>query len=166
MLHEVERSSAEFLAFNSRGKLVRGIHRATWDEFIERFVYNERREYLLRGLLAASLFLRAAGCREVYVGGSFTSKKFEPMDLDCVWKSEEVDWDYLDELAPVFLDPSRRAARIQKELFRGDFFPSEGVEARTKKTFFEFFQRDRQQRRRGLVALNITNIPDLKEIKK
>ncbi len=166
MLHEVERSSAEFLAFNSRGKLVRGIHRATWDEFMERFIYNEQRLWLVQGLLAASLFLRAAGCMTVYVGGSFTSSKREPMDLDVCWKSEEVNWDYLDELAPVFTDPGIEAGDVIKELFRGDYFPSEGIEGISKKTFLEFFQWDRQNRRRGVVALDIRVLPRREEMRK
>lgn len=155
MRHDLERESGGLPSFNSRGQLPHGIHRAAWEEFIRRFVYNERREELFEGLIRAAAYLSAAGCTTLYVGGSYVTKKQEPDDIDVVWKSEEVDWRLLRYIAPVFFEMKPGSPR-QKRLFGGEFFPSEGVETLSGKTFLEFFRRDRRGNRRGLVALDIT----------
>ena len=70
--------------FDSRGILPPGIHAASWQEFVERFGATKRRQFLLQGLKAALTELRSAGCRYVYINGSFVTDVPEPNDVDCV----------------------------------------------------------------------------------
>ncbi len=158
MVDEHRRGSGiELPAFDSRGRLPKGIHKASWAEFVRRFGYNDRRRALLHGLLRALRLLQLAGCRTIYIGGSFASGKQKPRDIDVVWSGAETDWGYLRRIAPVFFE-MKPGSPGQKALFGGEFFPAEGIEMESGLTFLEFFQRDRRQRRRGLVQLDITDI--------
>jgi len=146
------------LPFNSRGILKSGIYPLTWKAFCRLFVYNQKREELLRGLLRAISCLRQAGCRTIYIGGSFVSTKQNPSDIDVVWDSTKTNWQYLKKIAPVFFEMTSGSPK-QKRLYKGEFYPSEGIESISGMSFFDFFQRDRQPgRRRGLVQLDITRI--------
>ncbi len=107
---------------------------------VRRFGFTAKRSNLLRGLERALALLKAAGCRLVYVDGSFVTNKPEPADFDACWGVEGVDVEKLD---PVFLDFSNGRAR-QKRRFSGEFFPAELPEGATGKTFPEFFQTDKE----------------------
>lgn len=94
------------------GNLPPGIHEATWDEFSRRFGSNGHRRALLAGLKAALMALRSAGCRRLYIGGSFVTAKELPADFDACWEAGDVDPSLLD---PVLLDfRDRRAAQKAK----------------------------------------------------
>ena len=143
------------LTFNSRGKLPYGIHSISLAEFIEQFAYNPKRKYLLRGLIRAIRLLRRAGCRAIYIGGSYVSSKQKPNDIDVVWESKGMDWERVKRVAPVFLD-KRIGSDGQKERFGCEFYPSECTEKISKLPFLEFFQCDYEKgRRRGLVRIDI-----------
>ena len=92
-------------SFDERGNLPPGIHPATWDEIVERYATNERREQLLDGLRTAIESLHAAGCSRVYLDGSFITDKELPGDFDAYWEGGSVDPGLLD---PVLLDFSDR----------------------------------------------------------
>lgn len=126
--------------FTADGLLPRGIHPATLEEVFERFGGNERRERLLVGLTEALRLLHAAGCRRVYINGSFVTSKERPNDIDACWDISGVDVDALD---PVFFEfDNGRAA--QKARFGAEFFPAQVPEGITGKAFLDFFQVDRQ----------------------
>src|ERR1051326_3511072 len=93
--------------FDETGNLPPGIHWATWREFENRFGTNSRRKELLAGLRRAISVLRKAGCRTVFVDGSFVTTKELPGDFDACWSVEGVDPDLLD---PVLLDFSNGRA--------------------------------------------------------
>jgi hypothetical protein len=63
---------------------------------------------LLIGLREALARLKAAGCRLVYLDGSFVTSKPQPEDFDACWGVTGVDVESLD---PVFLDFSDSRAR-------------------------------------------------------
>jgi hypothetical protein len=67
-----------------------GIHTARWSALAERFSRNGHRQQLLAGLREAML-LHAAGCRRVYVDGSFATAKDFPGDMDALWDTAGVD---------------------------------------------------------------------------
>ena len=71
--------------FRRDGKLPAGVHPADWQEFGQRFGQTPPRERLLEGLLLAMRLLVLAGCRAVYVDGSFVTTKPEPGDFDACW---------------------------------------------------------------------------------
>ncbi len=138
--------------FDRTGRLPPGIHWVTWKEMVAVLGFTAKRVRLLAGLKEALGLLRAAGCRSIYVDGSFVTAKPEPGDFDACWAIEGVD---ADKLAPVFLDFSNSRAG-QKIRFQGEFFPADLPEGLTGKTFLEFFQTDKETGApRGILALDL-----------
>ena len=106
----------------------------------------------MTGLKAAMDSLRDAGCRTVYVDGSFVTGKEIPGDFDACWEMEGVD--------PVILDPvlltfdNGRAA--QKAKYMGELFPASHIADDDGFSFLDFFQTDRETgRRKGIVAIDL-----------
>jgi hypothetical protein len=138
--------------FDSYGRLPPGIHSATWKQIVDRLGFTSRRKMLLDGLRDALALLRAAGCRLVYLNGSFVTGKPEPGDFDACWGIDGVDVEKLD---PVFLDFSNSRAR-QKQRFSGEFFPADLPEGATGKTFLEFLQTDKETgNAKGILVINL-----------
>lgn len=132
------------------GDLPPGVHDATWDELVAAFGFNARRTELLRGLREALESLGRAGCTRAYVDGSFVTSKVSPGDFDGCWEIAGVDPDLLDpELLQ--LDEARAA---QKARYGGELFPAEAGADLGGTVFVDFFQRDREGRRKGIVALD------------
>jgi hypothetical protein len=128
-----------------------GIHVATWPELVERFGTNERQHDILAGLLRALQALKAAGCRRAYVDGSFVTSKEVPGDFDACWDHDGVDFDALD---PVLLDFNGHR-EAQKAKFEGEMFIADALGHR----FLDFFQLDRDGRPKGIIQINLTDIP-------
>jgi hypothetical protein len=103
---------------------------------------------LLDGL-SDGLRAAAAGCRQVWLDGSFVTSKDEPADFDACWDLEDVD---LDRLDPVLLNLSA-GRRAQKARCGGEFFPNV-VEAGSGLVFADFFQNDRDTGRKGIVVIH------------
>lgn len=118
---------------------------------MERFGWNERRRRLLDGLADALALLAAAGCRQVWLNGSFVTAKDEPGDFDACWALPGVDLDIVD---PVLLDLAN-GRRAQKDRFGGEFFPNV-IEAGSGLVFAEFFQNERDTSRKGIVVIDLT----------
>jgi hypothetical protein len=149
----------ELLPFNRDGILKRGIHTLTWEEFSKQFAYNPERQKLLRGLLRGIRLLQRLGCRAVYIGGSFVTKKQIPSDVDVIWESTGMSFERVKRNSPIFFEMTPGSPE-QKARFQSEFYPSGGKEGISGLTFLEFFQRDwREGRRRGIVKIDITYIP-------
>lgn len=139
-------------SFDESGNLPSGIHSATWDEIVERYATNEHRGRLLDGLREAIGSLRAAGCRRVYLDGSFVTDKAMPGDFDACWEAAGVDPALLD---PVLLDFSDRRA-AQKARFGGEIFPAQAAAEPGGTSYLDFFQRDGcTGRLKGIIAISI-----------
>ena len=82
--------------FDERGYLPQGIYEPTWDEFWERFGTNNYRKQLLTGLRLALGNLKLAGCRRVYIGGSFITDKERPNDYDGCFDIFGIDEDAIE----------------------------------------------------------------------
>jgi len=137
-------------AFLSDGLLPSGIHETSWVEIQKRFASNPHRARLFGGLRAGGDALAGAGCRKLYVNGSFVTAKSLPEDYDACWDTYGVDPDSLD---PIFFDFSNRRA-AQKARFFGEFFPSTMTEIGSGKTYLDFFQTNKETgERKGIVAL-------------
>ena len=102
----------------TNGNLLPGVHFATWREIEARLAFNPHRLRLLAGFRRACRQLRKAGCRLVYLDGSFVTRKEHPGDFDACWEVQNVDDAKLDL---IFLDFSRSRA-AQKQEFLGEFF--------------------------------------------
>jgi hypothetical protein len=138
--------------FTAYGLLPEGVHPATLEEVRERFGGNERREQLLNGLVEALRLLHVAGCRRVYINGSFVTAKERPNDVDVCWDIEGVDADALDD---VFFDFSDGRA-AQKARFGCEFFPAQLPEGVTGRAFLDFFQIDKQTGEpKGIIELKL-----------
>lgn len=125
--------------FDSNGNLPAGIHRCTLGELAARFGSNPGRQQLVNGLIDAARALQAAGCKSMYIDGSFATSKDNPADFDGCWSITGVDDALLD---PVLLDFSFERF-FQKLKYRGELFPADWVEANTGRTWLEFFQQDK-----------------------
>jgi hypothetical protein len=123
---------------------------ATWQELEKRFGGNRRRNRLLRGLKEALDLLHGAGCRRVYIDGSFVTAKKWPNDIDVCWDVEGVDPISLDS---VFFDFSNARA-TQRSRFGAEFFPAQAPQR--LKTFLDFFQIDKVTGRpKGIIELRL-----------
>lgn len=132
------------------GRLPEGEHEAGWDEVVERFGWTARRRQLLDGLADAIDALTAAGCRTLWLNGSFVTAKDEPADFDACWDTDGVDFDVID---PVLLDLSA-GRTAQKARFGGELFPNV-VQSESGLVFAEFFQNERGTGRKGIVVIQI-----------
>jgi hypothetical protein len=100
----------------------------------------------------ALLVLKRAGCRTVYLDGSFVTGKVVPLDYDACWDATDVD--------PRLLDPTLLtfdAGRLfQKAKYGGEFFPAHVAADGAGCPFIDFFQIDKQTGdAKGIVAINL-----------
>ena len=150
------------------GNLPPGVHWATWDEIVARFGTTPWRRDLLNGLRSALDGLRRAGCRTVYLDGSFVTDKQVPGDFDACWDEHGVDVTRID---PVLLnfdngraDPvSRRILGAHKFRRRVLTVPASKDPSWTARmrgdVFLDFFQIDKETGQpKGIVALDLGGI--------
>jgi len=115
-----------------------GIHDASLAEIEQRFASNEKRKLLYQGFKEGVKSLEGAGCKAVFLDGSFVSDKTYPGDFDACWEQAGVDDSKLD---PVLLDFDDWR-KNQKLKYHGEFFPST-AEAYLGITYLDMFQIDR-----------------------
>lgn len=138
------------------GYLPKGIHAATWSEFVAAFDFSPTRKDLLEGFLRAGQELRANGVEELFVGGSFVSKRMSPKDYDCCFDDTNLDQDKVDS---VLLDYSDERAAMKKK-YGGEFFPAGAVaKFNPIEVYKEFLQHDKNGRKKGLVLLDLKTMP-------
>jgi hypothetical protein len=126
----------------------------SWQEFSDRFGMTPYRKRLLVGLREALLALQRAGCRTVYIDGSFVTAKETPGDFDGCWDPKGVS---LERLDPVFLDFSNQRA-AQKAKYGGEMFTVGSPAGPAGRTFLEFFQQDREGNPKGIVAFDLQRL--------
>ena len=107
---------------------------------------------LLSGLKAATISLRDAGCKTVYIDGSFVTDKNHPGDFDACWEEAGVDPTILDPVLLTF-DNGRSE---QKKKYLGELFPASSTADDNGYSFVDFFQGDRDTgRRKGIIAIDL-----------
>ncbi len=137
-----------------------GVHQATLDEVERHFAYNGRRRRLFQGLRDAATNLAQAGCRALYLNGSFVTDKPIPEDFDACWDPQGVDRSKLD---PVFSQFSNKRA-AQKQKFGGEFFLSTTRADAQGRTFIDFFQIEKYTgESKGIVLINLSTDPVLQQ---
>lgn len=106
----------------------------------------------MAGFRAALENLKNAGCRTVYLDGSFVTIKAIPNDYDACWDEDGVD--------PVLLDPvlltfgAGRAA--QKARYMGELFPASIIANSGGLSFLDFFQTDKETGNpKGIIAIDL-----------
>lgn len=126
-----------------------GVHSATMEEIEARFATTDHRKRIFSGFRSGVMALRKAGCRNIFLDGSFVTGKPVPGDFDACWDPKGVDPAKID---PVLLDFSD-ARKKQKERFQGEFFPANS-RADSAHIFLDFFQTDRHTgNAKGIVCL-------------
>ncbi|MCX7012851.1 MAG: amidohydrolase family protein [Candidatus Sumerlaeota bacterium] len=129
-----------------------GVHDATMEEVEERFATHETRKVLYEGFKRGVRALVKAGCRTVFLDGSFITDKPKPNDFDACWEPAGVD---PKKLGPALLDFSH-ARRRQKLEFGGEFFPS-SAKADGSRMFVEFFQIDKHTgKAKGIIRIRLS----------
>ena len=139
--------------FDENGNLPPGVHFCEWEEFVDRFGTTDIRLRLMRGLQMAMEDLKAAGCRTIYINGSFVTSKPKPGDFDACWDWEDVDINYLRREAPKLLNFYDRAA--QKAKYQGEIFRSDPPVGDYGLISIDFFQRDRRLNAKGIIAIDL-----------
>lgn len=139
------------MIYNSSGILFPGIYVMSWNELIKEFGFSTHRIHLFEGMKRALLQFQYAGCQQVYIDGSFVTKKFEPGDYDACWDTIGVDVKKLD---PVFTDFTF-GTKPQKFKYYGEFYPA-GQVSRAGMTFLDFFQTDKSTGdRKGIIKIEL-----------
>ena len=133
-----------------------GVHPADLRAIADAFAVNPQRKSLFDGLVEGAHDLASAGCRRIYVDGSYVTNKPIPGDYDVCWEPEGVDVGLLDR---VFLDFSKGRA-AQKAKYGGEFFPSCAEADHAGSSFLEFFQLERHSgARKGIVLVELVCDP-------
>jgi hypothetical protein len=141
-------------AFGRDHNLPPGVHHVTLEEIEKRFAWNSHRVRLLRGLKEALTQFSLAGCRRIYLDGSFVTDEDFPNDYDVCFELLGLDPMYLD---PIFLNSRGRIA--QKSIYGGEFFPT-SAGAAPGYNFLQFFQLDKQTgNAKGILALDLRERP-------
>jgi hypothetical protein len=132
--------------------LPQGVHSATLTEVAKMYAINPHRRSLFDGLRKGAEALAAAGCKFLYLDGSYVTAKPKPGDYDACWDPTGVSPQHLD---PVFLnfDNQRHAQKVK---FKGEFFPFM-LDAGTGQTFLDFFQTDRfSGEQKGILSIDLS----------
>jgi hypothetical protein len=137
------------------GNLPAGEHVATWQEILERFGHTPWRRRLLEGMLEALRLLKIAGCRRAYIDGSFATAKEVPGDFDGCWDAEGVNFDRVDDRLLTF----DRGRATQKAAFMGELFIADARADPQGTLFRDFFQTDREGRRKGIIVVVLKDLP-------
>ncbi len=95
--------------------------------------------------------LKQAGCKRVYLNGSFVTTKDLPGDFDACWEPGGIDFDKLD---PVLLEFSNKRS-AQKAKYGGELFPATADAIGDGTPFIAFFQSARGGGRKGIVAIDL-----------
>jgi hypothetical protein len=127
-----------------------------WESFIGGFSWNNRRRFLFGGMYRALSNLRTAGCAAAIVDGSFVTSEDQPGDYDLAFDPVGVDGSLVD---PVLRrhDDQRKAMRAK---YFGDIFPWGAIACvKTGLIYREFFQQDRSGVLKGVVLLDLKQLP-------
>ena len=139
------------------GLLPAGVHRATIEDLERRFGFSaKRRDLIEQGLKPILQELIKMGIRELYIGGSFTTSKPSPGDVDAYVKTS---------LESPFYEPLVARQEIWREQFRVQIQlaveESEDEEEGSFVYWREFFGQTKEMpsRARGIVELHLRGEP-------
>ncbi|MFB2893899.1 hypothetical protein ACE1CI_13390 [Aerosakkonemataceae cyanobacterium BLCC-F50] len=139
--------------FDENGNLPPGVHFCEWEEFQQRFGTNFTRQRMIYGLKLAMTQLKAAGCRTIYIDGSFVTREPKPGDFDACYDNETVDIENLRINAPKLLNHYDRNG--QKAKYKGEIFPCNQPVGDYGINSFDFFQADRRGNKKGIIAIDL-----------
>jgi hypothetical protein len=107
------------------------------------------------GLRAALERLKRAGCRTVYIDGSFVTDKEAPNDFDACWEEDRVSFFALDPVLLMF----DSLMTEQKTKYLGEVFPASARADTAGTLYIEWFQWDNvTEKRKGIVAIDLEEL--------
>ena len=109
-----------------------GVHEACLEEVEQTYATSAYRRELFEGFKAGYQNLIAAGCRNIFLDGSYVGEKLRPGDFDALWDHKGVISKMVD---PILLNTSKQGRVAQKLKYKGEFFLSN--------FFFNYFQKDK-----------------------
>jgi hypothetical protein len=116
------------------------MYEATLAEVRRRYASNLHRRRLFAGLELAISDLRRAGCRRIYINGSFVTAIKTPHDFDCCWDPADMD---LSQLPPELGGHVRNRRAAQQARYMGDILPADAPVDALQTRCLEFFQQDK-----------------------
>lgn len=140
--------------FEQNGNLPAGIHLSTWEEIKDVLAFNEHRQQLLEGMERVSEILKQTGCSRIYIGGSFVSRKTYPKDFDLLYDDKGVDFKLLQSLDINLFEAGMNKRLAQKKTYGGEIFQAY-LYANDYETFIDFFQKDKNGKIRGIIAIDL-----------
>jgi len=139
-------------AFMRDGNLPPGQHLTNWPELAERFGGNGRRDRLVEGLSRMLLDLARAGCKAVFLDGSFVSREKWPNDFDLCFDPQGMNSVLLP---PELLDVGGRRAK-QKAHYSGEGLSSATLFDWQGRLLVEMFGLDKERDTpKGLLVLHL-----------
>lgn len=137
-----------------------GEHECEWPEFVTRFegeADNGRRRRLIEGLARLLVVLADAGCRTVWIDGSFVTREKWPRDFDLCYDPQGMKAQAL----PSVLRDLSQGRLAQKRVFGGEALPANTSFDWNGQTVREAFARSRSGEKKGLVRLDVVQVrPD------
>lgn len=138
--------------FDSKGNLpAGGPYEVSWQQFELHFGYNDKRKKLLQGLRDALEHLKEAGCRRVFIDGSFITFRKHPADWDACWLIDNVDFEKLD---PLIIDESFHHEK-RKRRYLGDLFLHSP--RLPGGNWVRRFQIDKNGNKKGILVIDLEN---------
>jgi len=133
--------------FTEVGALPPGEHETTFAQVVEKLAWNEHRAGLVAKLGEALVMLSLAGCRTVWLNGSFVTAKDFPDDVDVLYDARGV--------RPKALDPAFADKDQKRKKYGGDYRPvdGDGHSPTSPKGLFEYFMSDRDGVPKGIVRI-------------
>lgn len=136
-----------------------GIHDSSLQEVEQVYSTNHTRSRLFEGLVEGAKALSIAGCKTLYLNGSYVTSKRHPNDYDACWDPQGVNLIALD---PAFVDTNLGTA-YQKEKYYGEFYPSSIFELSSNLLFIDFFQSiANTEHKKGIIRIDIKHDPILR----
>jgi hypothetical protein len=141
------------LSFNSDGNLHETVE-LSLEEFQQQFGTNMSR---IEKIKAATQFFKkfsSCGCKAVYIGGSFVSKKKDPEDIDLLFDLTEADSEKLEWELPELLSHNHKnkIGTIRRNL-KCHIFTFDKRDQR----LLDILLRDRKGYPKGMVKINLQN---------
>ena len=117
-----------------------------------RFALTAERRAIFHRFEAWTQHMHLAGCRTIYLDGSFITNKVEPGDYDACFDPSGIDGSKLD---PCLLFRSISDPDTVKQKYGGDIRIDYALPAGTILRYVQFFQSDSRQggRRKGIVKV-------------
>lgn len=152
LIEPLKMAGREIPKFSKDGVLPLGIYEATLERIEARFAQNPQRKQVFDKMVEVLHLLKEAGCKRVWINGSFTTRKVDPKDFDIAFDTTGVDFSKLPHSE--WFEFTQLHCESLRASYGGD------IKAQSKHPFKEnwlsFFQQDgRIGIKKGIILLNL-----------